>query len=132
MIDMKESRQKWMKSHTNISVTKATKKIMNTQRTDKESFDGLINRLLTGRTEKERKYDPILRRLSEDKKIIKEIHDNALKLRNMCIHITDTTCYTTATYVCLRRSGDNVTMRQVEDLMGVCGGTITRYYRRLI
>ena len=129
---MKESRQKWMKNHTNISVTKDTREKMEIQCMNKESFDGLINRLLTGRTEKERKYSPILKQLSQDNELIQDIHNNAQKLRNICLKLPENTCYATATYVSLRKAGHRVSIKDVEGILGVSQRTITRYYRRLI
>ena len=77
---MKRLKRAWFKNRTNISVTKDTRSRLKKYSNNKESFDGTINRLLSGRTEKERKYNPILKQLSEDKDLIQKIHDNSLKL----------------------------------------------------
>jgi uncharacterized protein YfdQ (DUF2303 family) len=129
---MPTPKQKKKETMINITIRRTTKAHLNDHKQDSETFDGTINRLMTGRTEKERKYNPILKKLSEDEELIAEIHDNAQKLRDTKAAISENSCYATATYVCLRRVGINITIKQTEELLGVCKDTIRRYYRNLI
>ena len=88
---------------------------------------------MTGRTEKERKYkkffDIILK---DDKALIKAIHNKAQCLKSKDKNISDDSCYATATYVYLLKAGYKVSMKLIEDLLGVSKGTISRRYRCLL